>query len=201
MRVALSSVRVEEPRHTILDGSRAACSSSYESGSCRTCEHSALAQGEHQRRSVTPRRARVSVDRTTGFDNRRHHCKREKPNSAGLLPAKRPPQSPAMQREVHPSTGIDVPGDGVACRPSVFLALVHIISARGAEASFSPPQTPRTESRSAEIESVERAVAANSFDSLHSKRPQRSLGHCPRDFASRFSVPLLRRRRRLLRFQ
>jgi hypothetical protein len=91
MRVALSSVRVEEPRHTILDGSRAACSSSYESGSCRTREHSALAQGEHQRRSVTPRRARVSVDRTTGFDNRRHHCKREKPNSAGLLPAKRPP--------------------------------------------------------------------------------------------------------------
>ena len=67
-------------------------------------------------------------------------------------------------------------GDGVACRPSVFLALVHIISARGAEASFSPPQTPRTESRSAEIESVERAVAPNSFDSLHSKRPQRSLG-------------------------
>jgi hypothetical protein len=110
MRVGLSSVRVEEPRDTILDGSRAACSSSYESGSCRTREHSALAQGERQRRSVTPRRTRVSVDRTTGFDNRRHHCKREKPNSAGLLPAKRPLQSPTMQREVHRSTGIDVPG-------------------------------------------------------------------------------------------
>jgi hypothetical protein len=61
----------------------------------------------------------------------------------------------------------------------VFLALVHIVSAREDEASFSPPQAPRTESKSAEIESVERAIAANSFVSLHSKRPQRSVGHYP----------------------